>query len=156
MITTREKCRDDRQSLTLNYVKITRNNIMCSLFKNNSCAAGRTRYFMSTESRSFVDSPNFDVPHVHVFENGIIATVEPRYSNTCTLILSGPWYKFLMYGHILNDGVNVWGWEGPDGFRHHGILDFSKKTLTCILQHKEIGQDLNRLATLRMIRPYFE
>ena len=105
---------------------------------------------MSTESQSF------NVPHVHVFENGIIATVEPRYSNMCTLILSGPWYKYLTYGHILNDGTKVWGWEGPYGFNHHGNLDKVKKTFTCNLFHTEVEKDLKRLATLRMIKPDFE
>jgi len=105
---------------------------------------------MSTESQSL------NVPHVHVFENGIIATVEPGRFNSSTLILSGPWYKYLVYGLIFNDGVWVHGWKGPDAFQRPAFLDQVNKRLTCIYDHGEIEQDLKRLATLRMIKPDFE
>ncbi len=105
---------------------------------------------MSTESTTF------DVPHVHILENGIVVTIEPKYCNMSTLILFGPWYKFLVIGHTMTDDVTVQGWEGPFGFNHRGELDTDKKTLTCTVFHREIERDLSSLSTLLMIRPDFE
>ena len=105
---------------------------------------------MSAESNSN------EKPRVYTMDNGIVATIEPKYSNMSTLILSGSWYKFLLIGRTMTEDVMVHDWEGYFGFKHNGKLDTVKKTFTCNVFHSEIEKDLSRLSTLDMINPDFE